>query len=159
MENTAWLSRVTCWFFYPGSVFKTQQQLQRFSCSFKKIHWIIFGIFELNFPKNDQKCSMLWVMDGLCQMIMQTEGTGKKIPMWIYNIHQYLPFLWLWKGPHCQFQIRLIKIHYSLVFMSKIWIKLSFIQIPKFSISSLRSKNKNIIVPIPERSVLPSHVR
>ena len=27
---------------------------------------------------------MLWVMDGLCQMIMQTEGTGKKIPMWIY---------------------------------------------------------------------------
>ena len=80
MENTGWLSRVTCWFIYPGSVFKTQQQLQRFSCSFKKIHWIIFGIFELNFPKNDQKCSMLWVMDGLCQMIMQTEGTGKKSP-------------------------------------------------------------------------------
>ena len=47
-----------------GVSFKIQQQLQICSCSFKKILLIIFLIFELIFPKNDQKSSKLWVSNG-----------------------------------------------------------------------------------------------
>jgi hypothetical protein len=46
MENLAWLSRVAGLFFYPGVSFKSQQQLQICSSSFKKKLWIIFWIFS-----------------------------------------------------------------------------------------------------------------